>query len=82
MSLLESGRETSSEVERLLKIMQICSSRGRRSRNKVSVGEPAEGSLTLLTIRDVNFTLGQKRIPQWGTKFLIRLLFKDFDSIL
>ena len=46
MSLLESGRETSSEVERLLKIMQICSSRGRRSRNKVSVGEPAEGSLT------------------------------------
>ena len=56
--------------------------RGRRSRNKVSVGEPAEGSLTLLTIRDVNFTLGQKRIPQWGTKFLIRLLFKDFDSIL
>ena len=28
------------------KIVQICSSRGRRSRNKVSVGEPAEGSLT------------------------------------
>ena len=46
MSLLESGRETTSVVERLLKIMQICSSRGRRSRNKVSVGEPAEGSLT------------------------------------
>ena len=46
MSLLESGRETTPVVERLLKIMQICSSRGRRSRNKVSVGEPAEGSLT------------------------------------
>ena len=29
-----------------------------------TVGEPAEGSLTLLTIRDVNFTRGQKRIPQ------------------
>ena len=27
--------------------MQITSSRGRRSRNKVSVGEPAEGSLTI-----------------------------------
>ena len=54
-------------------------------KHKYTVGEPAEGSLTLLTIRDVNFTLGQKRIPQWaqrGTKFLIRLLFKDFDSIL
>ena len=46
MSLLESGRETTSVVERLPKVMQICSSRGRRSRNKVSVGEPAEGSLT------------------------------------
>ena len=49
MSLLESGRETTSVVERLLKIMQICSSRGRRSRNKVSVGEPAEGSITFTT---------------------------------
>ena len=29
-----------------------------------TVGEPAEGSLTLLTIRDANFTRGQKRIPQ------------------
>ena len=46
MSLSESGRETTSVVERLPKVMQICSSRGRRSRNKVSVGEPAEGSLT------------------------------------
>ena len=46
MSLSESGVETTSVVETLPKVMQICSSRGRRSRNKVSVGEPAEGSLT------------------------------------
>ena len=47
MSRLESVGETTSVVELVFKIMQICSSRGRRSRNKVSVGEPAEGSLTL-----------------------------------
>ena len=29
-------------------------------KHKYTVGEPAEGSLTLLTIRDVNFTRGQK----------------------
>ena len=46
MSRLESVGETTSVVELVFKIMQICSSRGRRSRNKVSVGEPAEGSLT------------------------------------
>ena len=46
MSLSEDARETASVVDRLSKVMQICSSRGRRSRNKVSVGEPAEGSLT------------------------------------
>ena len=33
-------------------------------KHKYTVGEPAEGSLTLLTIRDANFTRGQKRIPQ------------------
>ena len=30
-------------------VEQTSSSRGRRSRNKVSVGEPAEGSLTLIS---------------------------------
>ena len=35
----------------MLEIVQICSSRGRRSRNKVSVGEPAEGSLTSTTLK-------------------------------
>ncbi len=30
--------------------VQTLSFRGRRSRNKVSVGEPAEGSLTLLIL--------------------------------
>ena len=29
-----------------MEVKQILSLRGRRSRNKVSVGEPAEGSLT------------------------------------
>ena len=37
---------------------QTVALRGSKSRNKVSVGEPAEGSLTLLTIRDVNLCLG------------------------
>jgi hypothetical protein len=46
MSLSEESRETTSVVDLQSKVMQICSSRGRRSRNKVSVGEPAEGSLT------------------------------------
>ena len=46
MSLSEESRETASVVDLQSKVMQICSSRGRRSRNKVSVGEPAEGSLT------------------------------------
>ena len=35
-------------------VKQTTSLRGRRSRNKVSVGEPAEGSLTFTHIRDVN----------------------------
>ena len=46
MSLSEESRETTSVVDLQSKVMQICSSRGRRSRNKVSVGEPAEGSFT------------------------------------
>ena len=44
MSPLEVLRKVSAGL--WAKIVQICSSRGRRSRNKVSVGEPAEGSLT------------------------------------
>ena len=45
MSRLERTNEAS--VDLVFEILQICSSRGRRSRNKVSVGEPAEGSLTI-----------------------------------
>ena len=44
MSRLE--RDDEASVDPFFEILQICSSRGRRSRNKVSVGEPAEGSLT------------------------------------
>ena len=51
MSLSEESRETTSVVDLQSKVMQICSSRGRRSRNKVSVGEPAEGSLTRIHIQ-------------------------------
>lgn len=35
-------------------LVQILSFRGRRSRNKVTVGEPAVGSLTLLMKKIVN----------------------------
>ena len=42
---LSYSRRTSFE-----ELVQILSFRGRRSRNKVSVGEPAEGSLTLLRL--------------------------------
>jgi hypothetical protein len=38
----EKGKPISKE-----KLNQTCSFRGSKSRNKVSVGEPAEGSLTL-----------------------------------
>ena len=50
-------------------------------KHKYTVGEPAEGSLTLLTIRDVNFTRGQKRIPQWpvlGNKIFDKVTLQRF----
>ena len=46
MSPSEGGLDSASVDEKSPKVVQIYSSRGRRSRNKVSVGEPAEGSLT------------------------------------
>ena len=77
MSLSESGVETTSVVETLPKVMQICSSRGRRSRNKVSVGEPAEGSLTLLTIRDVYSNQTSVCMLCIYKIFLLRRLFEN-----
>ena len=88
MSLSESGRETTSVVERLPKVMQICSSRGRRSRNKVSVGEPAEGSLTqnnpknqryfsptsVLAIRHSEIRGGSHNFPASGGRRQLRAL--------
>ena len=72
---------------KLTKSLKSESFRGRRSRNKVSVGEPAEGSITLHTIRDVNFTRGQIRHPRKETGvreqgFCSALLFKSLDSNL
>ena len=40
------GRDLSLPCKRQPEVVQILLFRGRRSRNKVSVGEPAEGSLT------------------------------------
>jgi hypothetical protein len=42
--------ETGSPVARAREVVQTLPFRGRRSRNKVSVGEPAEGSLTCILI--------------------------------
>ena len=44
---LDWGNEVGSPNEMPREVVQTLSFRGRRSRNKVSVGEPAEGSLTV-----------------------------------
>ena len=45
-------------VHYLSEPIQILSFRGRRSRNKVSVGEPAEGSLT------INYSIQKKKMRE------------------
>ena len=44
----------------LFKDLQTRLSRGRRSRNKVSVGEPAEGSFFVFSLIIDNYSLGDK----------------------
>jgi hypothetical protein len=58
---LDWGNEVGSPNEMPREVVQTLSFRGRRSRNKVSVGEPAEGSLT------VSFLSA----PLWASSFCV-----------
>jgi hypothetical protein len=52
---------------------QTWSFRGSKSRNKVSVGEPAEGSLpkdNLSTLKDLTFVLALTVLYFWGFKMV------------
>ena len=53
--------ETDSSVDFRSKCQRIDGFRGRRSRNKVSVGEPAEGSFTVISIPFLNFLNTKKK---------------------
>ena len=51
------SRKVGNDISRCWKVGQTWSFRGSKSRNKVSVGEPAEGSLMNLSFQDPFYTL-------------------------
>ena len=58
-----------------LKIKQILALRGKRSRNKVSVGEPAEGSFIILNV------LLELMFKKEGNFFFMYAYFLGFYSL-
>ena len=62
------------------KVLRTLSFRGRRSRNKVSVGEPAEGSFARIQTYNHDFCV-KCHSHRWCWKILVQFFFLHFTKL-